>query len=602
MIGLDQFHFLRPWWFAALLPAALLLWRLARRQLGSRGWESICDPQLLPHVLIGRTAVERRWPLAAVAAAAVIAVIALAGPSWEKLPQPVFSTRDALVIALDLTRSMDATDVSPSRVARARFKIADILKRRQEGQTALLVYSADAFTVTPMTEDAATILSQLPALTTDIMPAHGNRTDRALELAGALLRQAGHGRGDVLLITDEVDAAASPKAAELRGQGYRVSILGVGSEHGVPVALADGSFLKDAYGAIVMPALNEAPMRQLARAAGGVYVRMSPDDSDIDALAALLFASGAAAQATATEVSAEVWLDRGPWFVLLLLPLAALAFRRGHVLAAALIFVFPPQPAQAFEWSDLWLRSDQQAKRVLDDGDAQRAAELFRDPGWKGAARYRSGDFEDAARQLSGLEDTTSLYNLGNALARLGQYEDAIAAYDEVLRREPEHDDARFNRELLEQELEQQQQQQQQGQDQQQQQQDDSSQSPGSPPQDGEQEPSERPDDGSERNDESGADDPPQSGGREDEPGEAEQEDPGQLEPQSGEDENGQGEDEQVAQAPVEADMDQPDEEQQAAEQWLRRIPDDPAGLLRRKFLYQYRERGSGPAPGDQPW
>ena len=204
MIDFSQFHFVRPWWLLAFLPLAWLVWSKWKRRVGSRNWEAICDPALLPHILIGNERGAKRWSTLATGLCGALAILALAGPVWQKLPQPVFSTQSALVIALDLSRSMDATDVNPSRLARARFKVADILARRGEGETALLVYAGDAFTVTPLTNDAATIESQLKALTTDIMPVQGNRTDTALSKAMELLRQAGASRGDILLITDEV--------------------------------------------------------------------------------------------------------------------------------------------------------------------------------------------------------------------------------------------------------------------------------------------------------------------------------------------------------------------------------------------------------------
>ena len=192
MIDFELFRFLRPQWFLALVPLALVLWLLFFRKHGSRGWEAVCDERLLPHILIRKPGRARRASLALTTLGGLLAVAALAGPAWEKLPQPVFTARDALVIALDLTRSMDAGDVSPSRLERARFKIRDLLEKRSEGQTALLAYAGEAFVVTPLTDDVETIKSQLNALEPDIMPALGNRPDKAVHLSMNLLRQAGH--------------------------------------------------------------------------------------------------------------------------------------------------------------------------------------------------------------------------------------------------------------------------------------------------------------------------------------------------------------------------------------------------------------------------
>ncbi|NNE37980.1 MAG: VWA domain-containing protein, partial [Gammaproteobacteria bacterium] len=200
-----EFQFIRPYWLYGFIPLTILVLYMFRHKLRNKKWESLCDKELLPYILIGDEPATRRTSAMITLVAGTIVLLSLAGPTWEKLPQPVFSTQSALVIALDLSRSMDATDVNPSRLERARFKVADILQHRAEGETALLVYAGDSFTVTPLTDDAATIESQLMALTTDIIPAQGNRTDLAMSKAVELLKQAGAGQGDVLLITDEID-------------------------------------------------------------------------------------------------------------------------------------------------------------------------------------------------------------------------------------------------------------------------------------------------------------------------------------------------------------------------------------------------------------
>ncbi|MBI2993265.1 MAG: VWA domain-containing protein [Gammaproteobacteria bacterium] len=567
----SQFHFLRPAWFLALVPLAALLWLLFRRRSGSR-WEAVCDPVLLPFILLGSEARPRRFAWLGLVAGGLLAIAALAGPTWSRLPQPVFSPQSALGIALDLSRSMDANDISPSRLARARFKIADLLRQRQEGQTALLVYAGDAFTVAPLTDDGATILSQLPAVTTDIMPAQGSRADLALERAGELLRQAGRSHGDVLLITDEVDASRAEKAArDLVGKGFRLSVLGVGTEQGAPIALSEGGFLKDSRGEIVVARFDEAPMRRLAQTGGGTFARLSMDDSDLDMLGRQFEASVNAMDAMPTGLRTDVWEEQGPWLLLALLPLAAIAFRRGYV-AVLLLGLMPlPRPASALDWDSLWLRADQMGKRALEAGDPGRAARLFRDPDWKGTAHYRAGEFDAAASALDGASQPDSLYNRGNALARLGRYSGAIAAYDEVLRRIPEHADAKYNKALLEQELQRQAPQAQQGEQQE-------------PPGTGRDQP------------------------REGQDGQTSEEDSG---------DQAAGEEQTVSKPPpapedsgrpagrkpvTEGDRDAADEERQAAEQWLRRIPDDPGGLLRRKFLYQYKQGHASNEPGEKSW
>ncbi len=609
-MDLEQFHFLRPMWLGLLPVLIAVTWLMVKRRLGNRSWEAVCDSHLLPHMLIGGTRRSRSLPIILTALCGTLAIISLAGPVWERLPQPVFNRQSALVIALDLSRSMDANDISPSRLGRAKFKIADILRQHGEGQLALLVYAADAFTVTPLTDDIETINSQLPALTTSIMPAQGSRPDLALQKAEELLKGAGHASGNILLISDEIDSAvAAPVAEELESQGYRIFVLGIGSRHGAPILNDDGSFLKDASGEIVIPVLEEQGMRQTAGAGGGIYRQMTTDDGDINLLMKAMSSTLNGEQEVSTEFETDTWREQGPWLLLLLLPLAALSFRRGYMLAVCILLLPVPNRVEAFEWDSLWLRDDQRALRELESGNTETAAALFRDPAWKGAAQYRNGQFDSTLESLDALDDQLSLYNKGNALARLGQYEKAIEKYDEVLRLEPDHEDARYNKELLEKELEKQQQQQsgqnqddQQDQDQEQEQQQEQQEQQGSDSQgeDQQQQDEQQSDQaGSGDKDMENKDDQEQAEGQP-EPQEEQQADQESQQPEPGTEEEKEASEKEAQLA--QAQQDEQNEEQRATEQWLRRIPDDPAGLLRRKFLYQYKQRQGQQEPGKKQW
>ena len=611
----EQFHFLRPMWLALLPILFVVIWLMIKRRLGNRSWEAVCDKHLLPYMLIGGSGTARRLPIILTALCGILGIVSLAGPVWERLPQPVFNRQSALVIALDLSRSMDANDVSPSRLGRAKFKIADILRQHGEGQLALLVYAGDAFTVTPLTDDMETINSQLPALTTSIMPVQGSRPDRALKKAESLLKGAGHGSGNILLISDEIDAEmAEPVAEELESQGYRTFVLGIGTQHGAPILLEDGSFLKDGKGDIVIPVLQEQEMRQTAGAGGGIYRRMTTDDGDIGLLMSSMVNSLDNEQEISTEFETDAWKEQGPWLLLLLLPLAALSFRRGYILTVCFVVLLPPgEQAHALDWDSLWLRDDQRAMKQLENGNTEAAAALFNDPAWKAAAQYRSGDYDSTVQSLESREDELSQYNQGNALARLGQYEKAIEKYEAVLNVNPEHDDARFNKELLEKELEKQQQNQQQsGQDKQQQ--DEQKQ---------QQESEEQQQAGDSGNEQDQEQDQQQDDQQSEQAGkDQQQQQESDSQEQQAENQQGQNEDQQEQQAQQKPEPDSEDkqnsdqqetmmakaqddeasEEDRATEQWLRRIPDDPSGLLRKKFRYQYQQRQGQQNAGGKQW
>ena len=333
-----EFHFLRPDWLWALPAVVLLTFALARRQLAPGSWQRIVDPALIPHVLSRRQmkGMSHRWWLAALGG--ILATIALAGPSWNRVEQPVFRSEQAIVVALDLSRSMDAQDVSPSRLLRAKLKILDILEARSSGQTALIVYSANAFTVTPLTTDADTVASLVNSLTTDIMPSRGSYPAAAISKGQQLLEQAGVVFGEVVLITDGGSTPQALKAArELRDAGFTLSVLGVGTLDGAPIPRAGGGFVTNRSGQIVIPRLESDGLRELASTGGGRYATLSADSRDIDVLLSGEVSTGASSD---QSLATDQWKEEGPWLLLLLVPLASLAFRRGWLLML-LVMVMP---------------------------------------------------------------------------------------------------------------------------------------------------------------------------------------------------------------------------------------------------------------------
>jgi Ca-activated chloride channel family protein len=614
---MTDFHFLRPWWLLALLPLAALLWALFRRQRGGGDWREFCDAALLPHILVDRPAPAASKTVWLAALTGVLAVLALAGPAWEKLPSPVFRNFSALVVVLDLSMAMDAADLKPSRLERARFKIDDILRARKDGQTALLVYAGDAFTVTPLTDDAATIAAQMSALAPRLMPVQGARPDLGLAMAARLLKQAGLKTGDVLLVgTGEGMAGAADAAAKLRADGYRVSVLGVGTESGGPVPLAEGGFLKDAQGGIVVPKLDSNALMKLAESGGGLYRPMDSGTGDLDALLRFIDHHTETAEQVGNPMNIEQWREAGVFLLPPLLPLAALAFRRGWLGLWLILALAPaPRPAEALEWRDLWLTPDQRAQRDFAAGDAKAAAERFRDPAWKAAAEYKAGDYEQAAKGLEKIDTANGQYNRGNALANAGQLEQALKAYDRALQLDPKNEDAAYNRKLVEEALrKQQEQKEQQKQDQKDQQQ---GQDQGQQPQQSrsgqdDRKSSEQNKDGQNQQDQpsqNGADSKPSEAGQEDEPKDQKPESSQPADQQAAPEKNQPdhkdqsaqqarptpeppaGQDKQAEAKPAAAESEAASESRQAEEQWLRRIPDDPGGLLKRKFYYQYRQR-----------
>ncbi len=641
---IEQLHFLRPLWFLMLLPLAWLLWRHWHRQRQGGAWQSVCDAHLLPHLLIDAGQRASRTPALLLGIAGLLTVIALAGPVWSKLPQPVYRNSAATVVLLSLYDSMNATDVKPTRLERAKLKLLDFLQRQREGQTALVAYAGEAYVVSPLTDDAATIAALVPPLKTDLMPVSGNKLSAALRKADALLDQDGvfHG-GRILLITDSAgDSDALKIAGRLRGKGRVLSVLGVGTGQGAPIAAAGGGFVKDSSGAIVVPTLNRGALGRLAAAGQGHFVTLTTSDDDLNHLWPARQASVIDTRHKGEEHVADVWREEGPWLLLPVLPLLALVWRRGWLLLVVLAVLGQPHTAQAFAWRDLWARPDQQAYRILQHGDAKSAAHLFKDPRWQGVAQYRAGDYAAAAARFGSEHKPDSLYNQGNALAHAGKLEAAAQAYREALQLQPSDQDAQHNLKIVEDLLKRRQKHSKSGQGKGKNNRQQDQQSQGKHGQSGQsQAQSQQQKQGSQQGRSQSQQQAKGQGGKTgqerqneqksanakqgqnaqsaqaDKPGDRQQGQGNQPQDKAAADlakstaakNPGKGKDQQSAMAAQQAQQQnsaatgldaQPakTESAQALEQWLRRIPDDPGGLLRRKFMLQHQQHAH--AGGDQ--
>lgn len=595
----SDFHFIRPWWLLALLPAAAMLVLLLKNRVARGNWSDVCDAELMPFILQTLPSPQRRSYLLAAAAATVVCIVALAGPTWQRLPSPAFRNDSALVIALDLSKSMNATDTKPSRLSKARYKIADILQLRKDGQTALLVYGGDAFIVTPLTTDITTINSQLEALTTNIMPSPGSNTQLAIDKSTELLRQAGLTKGHILLVTD-----SNADNAAVAGD-YQLSVLALGTTAGAPIPAGGGGFVKDAAGNIVIAKLDSAGLSELAAAGHGLYQTVTANDDDIKHLSALFNRAEPGSSREQSDLLLEQWDDKGPWLALLLLPWAALRFRKG-VLSLLLLSALPlPREAQAFDWQSLWQTPDQRAQRAFEGQQFDQAAAQFNDPNWRAAAQFRAGQYEQAAETLKDAQTADGHYNRGNALAKAGQLQEALEAYKQALKLDPNHSDAKFNKELVEKQ-QQEQKQQQQGKDQQssdqQDQQQDQQQNPSKSDQSsepGDQQQQNKPQDQSQ--DQSKPADENKSGDQRQDPKDSkdgEQKNAEQKDAKSQPAEQKPGKEDPEGKPAEPLEPIEQTEAQRANQQLLKRIPDEPTGLLKRKFRYQYGQRRQLRNPG----
>ena len=661
---LNQFHFLRPEWFIALVPLMLLVLLIRKTTAKQSGWQSVIPSHLYQYMVIGKNEMGAKPPMWMLALVWIISVIALAGPTWERLPQPVYQLKMGHVIVIDMSLSMRATDMTPDRLTRAKYKAIDLVNAIGEGEMGLVAYAGDAFVISPLTEDAGNITTLIPSLSPEIMPVPGSDPLLGIESASELLTNAGYNSGMIYWITDGIELEQQQELQEyVASIPFTVNALTVGTSEGAPIRQQSGELLKDFTGSIVIPKLNEGAVKGVVTTSGGRFESFTSNDADIDALASvsLLDKSDSEENEEESNLQGDQWKEVGPYLLLILLPFAAFAFKRGLVFIVLVGLLSPSmiknahalQRAQPSEiagtsqdidapesakemankpdslswWQTPFMNDNQEALNSYQRGKYKDAVNKFNDEAWKASSLYKSGDYEGALNAFKSIPGPESLYNQGNALAKLGKLEDAINKYDQALSEAPDFDDARTNKKIVEDLLKQQQQQ---NQDQNQNEngddgeqsdsQDngqDNSDSPNSKQQSGDQNNQEgsneqngqQNDNEGQQSDQSQANDEQQNGGdnsqqpddsemnSQNESSDSQQQNAEQEESDQGDSAQAQKDEQQAEQEALamqgqETELtDAEREELQRMESLMRRVPDDPAFLLKRKMQLEAQKR-----------
>lgn len=584
-----EFHFIRPWWLAGAIIAVILgliAWRVCQSQ---RGWARIIPEHLRQLLLPSENSMSQRWPLIFISSALSLTCLALAGPTWQRLPQPVYNLQAGSVVIMDMSLSVYSTDVSPNRLSQMRFKATDLVRDKLDGEVGLVAYAADAFTISPLTSDGANLGNLIRALSPDIMPNLGSDPLRALNLADQLLRDAGHAEGDIYWLTDGIDSRDIIDINDFISRtNHRINVLAVGTTEGAPIQLPDGRMLRDSADNIVIPQLITGNLESLAKRSGGRFAVVQSDQEDINYLSSL---PPRTREGEASQLQAgDQWLDQGAWFIpiimLLLLPLA----RRGVLVSFAAIMaiglgthspsLLAAEPKPLSWQQQLWQTPYQQADQALRNGNYEQAAAIAKDPWQRGTANYRAGNFDQALVDFSQVNSAEGFYNQGNALMQLQRYDEAANAYDAALKRRPNWPAAQQNRELAEQLKKQQEQQQQSKQNGQQQ---------GASQQSSNQQSGQQGESDSEQSNTAT------------EPTEESSTSPSDEEQQKQQEEQRKSEAGKQQQSTENGDQKQPlnsaagdptsEEMQQQMQQWLNRIEDNPAELLRQKMRYEAQQR-----------
>lgn len=354
-----NFHFIRPAWLLAFFALFLVLFLLKRMRYYQSPWQRFLPSHLASALLENTNSFSTKsatssssfWLKPFIIGCCII--IALAGPAWQKIPQPVYQLDRGAVLIMDMSYSMYATDVKPNRLTRSRYKAIDLLKKINEGDVGLIAYAGDAFIISPLTEDIKNIELLLPSLSPDIMPVHGANAIAALTLANQTFKNSGHLSGDIYWFTDDIENEEMSDIYQWASENnHRVNILGVGTKEGAPIKLSNGQLLKDNSGSIVVPKLPESRLSAIASRSRGIYQTMTNSGSDIKALTSHLTnninneADESSVNGLVNEqkekqaMQGDQYHEQGPWLLLIMVPLFLSYFRRGSSILA-ITWLFP---------------------------------------------------------------------------------------------------------------------------------------------------------------------------------------------------------------------------------------------------------------------
>lgn len=413
--------FVRPWMLLLLL-VPFVIKRMQKKWSSDNPWQHIISPKLLPYLLVGytrKTSQKISWFLIVLWS---LLSVAAAGPAFEKAPVPSMTFAPATVLLVDLN------SLNKEKLAQLKIKLLDLLDNLKAEQVGLVLYDQKGYVAVPVTQDLDIIRELVPTLSPSVLPAVGNRLEKGVEKAIEILQNTGLNNGRILLLTG--GGVETKKAQEiLKKTSFKIGVLGIGDEkNGAPILSADGRFLRDENGNLQLAQLNADELSRL-----GSYVRATPLDKDIHQLLAQTKSASPSSflgneKQKNNLFQADEWKDLGVYLVLACLPFLSLLFRKGFFFVLLICFMTLPSFASPF------IRADQKNYEILVQGNEA----------------YQKNSYEQALNLFQQAQGIDAMYNQGNALAQLGRLQEAIAAYNAVLKEMPSHQEAAFNKAYLE--------------------------------------------------------------------------------------------------------------------------------------------------------
>ncbi|BCN92277.1 hypothetical protein THMIRHAM_00620 [Thiomicrorhabdus immobilis] len=459
---LNSIHFLRPWWFLALLPIAWIILRAWQANRKQGAWHKVIDPKFRSLLLGENSSTEpsfnEKMGYIGLSIAWIFAILALSGPWIKSIEVPAQKNQQGVVIVLDLSLSMLADDLSPNRISRVKYKITDLLKQHPEYATGMVAYAGSAHTISPISEDNKTLLGLLPSLNPVMMPNYGAKPILGFEQASKLFKGANITQGHILWITDDIEEDEITQVSDwVKSHSYSMTVMTVGTDTGGVVQIPNYGLLKDNENKLIMPKLPIQRFEKLSQETNIKWVRLIPGEQDVQALLPPKLASTEDSADDQHKKEVKHPLDIGAYFLFIIIPLVAFIFRRGTLLSLTLIVVTPaslftPQPSYAKEWlselpalSSMFKSPDQQGYDAWEEKKYEAASALFENAQWRASALYRQGKYAEAAKLFALDKSPVGHYNQGNALALSGNLQEAAKAYEKALQLDPDFKEAQSN-------------------------------------------------------------------------------------------------------------------------------------------------------------
>ena len=438
----EDLWFLRPEWFKAFIPIGIIALLFIITHKRQYRWKRLFSKQLIPYLTIKGTKRQFIVPKLLLITVLSLLTLAIAGPTWEKIEIPGQKTEAALVVLLDLSRSMLAEDIQPNRIERAKLKLKDFFAAKPQSKMALIAYAGTAHSVVPFSKDYKTIERQMDALRPDIMPVQGSNLAEAMDMADSLLAPI-IAPSTILIVTDNIKQDDIARISQSASHTH-VEVMAIATPNGATIPSGQ-SVLKDKQGNTVIPKLEVINMNQLDEMDNVNIITVTLDDSDVKILAARLRQN--LEFTIDRENQEDQWRDFGMYLTLPILLLSLFSFRRGWKVHWCFLISlnFACNEAGEFNLNEQFFTRDQQAQRLVDKGNYEEAAEVFQSYEHKGYAYYKSGELEKAVEAYSNDVSPNGFYNLGVLYSEMGDLESAQQAFNTAVELEPDFKQAQLN-------------------------------------------------------------------------------------------------------------------------------------------------------------